>query len=83
MSQIDTRFLSVHPRTALWFEQRKQCAKCKHERHFKTTEGERGDSKPMICLKAQGENARRVFCIDAREDDGACGPDAKLFQPKE
>lgn len=25
---MDTTFLTVHPRTALWWEQREQCAKC-------------------------------------------------------
>ena len=93
MAEIDTRFLSVHPRTELWWAQREQCQRCAHmSEDGDTTNGLRKSGTlagGMRCLQA----ARRIgggamhwgrsisiYCIDARDETGKCGPDAKLFK---
>lgn len=83
---IDTRFLTIHPRTALWLqEQRDKCAACANcvsksgRRHHADNEG------VMRCRVVRVPKVKNTYayCIDAREPDSACGPEAKLFQPKE
>jgi len=70
---IDQRFLSVHPRTALWWEQRAQCEACAHMQR-------RGSA--MNCFAVGGDgNDGDSSCITARDKGGRCGPDALLFQP--
>jgi hypothetical protein len=91
MAEIDTRFLTLHPRTAVWWEQREQCMRCAHMT-------ERGDTsnglrKPgsetggMRCLKVERKIGSdfagrhiQIYCIDAREEGGKCGPAGLLFK---
>jgi len=82
--EIDTRFLSVHPRTALWWQQREQCRSCKHHSYapdFMCKKGGTrvGGEKCAVIGSAQGPTT----CISARDEGFACGPDANLFEPKE
>ena len=76
---IDTRFLKIHPRTELWFEQRKQCERCAHvDPHMPTTARESLRCKAVMKTVpiTVGE-----YCIDARED-GLCGPEARFFEER-
>ncbi len=91
--RLDTRFLTLHPVTAKWWQQRKQCMSCKHfsdgeeltfvhrsERcnAYKPQRVHRGPTPPELCIDARATAADR--------DDGLaglCGPDAVLFEPKE
>ena len=78
--QIDTRFLTIHPATALWHSQRDQCERCAHL--SLTLEGLKDRSAVLRCTAVRAGKGRQAhaYCIDARE--GACGPEAKLFQEK-
>lgn len=83
--KLDERFLTVHPRTKLWWTQREQCAQCKHVRHIdmKQTRGGWGQSGGQwSCAQNKGGGHANGFrsCIDAREEGGACGPEARLFE---
>lgn len=84
MSEIDTRFLTVHPRTRLWWVQREQCAQCKH---CKTAARAATRSEPrnrvMQCGAGKAKAKTDRSCILAREEGNRCGPEAKLFQPRE
>lgn len=83
--KLDTQFLTVHPRTALWWEQRKTCDQCEHcdRRPTKASGGGRIVTNPHRCgITPAGGPTGLAYCIDAREPDGECGPHAKLFQPK-
>ena len=88
---LDQRFLTLHPATAAWWEQRERCESC---RWCSLREGNDGEGM-MICLAAPqpDEHVRRMlaarrshavhlYCIDARDESGPCGPDAKLHQPR-
>lgn len=73
---LDERFLTVHPRTALWWEQRETCKKCVHFR-------KRADGA-LSCTAiggggGTGLNGGDAACISARDEGQRCGPDAKLF----
>lgn len=80
--KIDRTFLTPHPRTVLWFEQRETCARCANHLLIGTTEM-RCKVAPMLVsgglAKAHAARGTFIYCIDAREPEGACGPDAKLF----
>jgi hypothetical protein len=84
---IDPRFLSVHPRTLLWWKEREQCSACAHL-DSKPIPNERGTGMVMHC-KATAPRVRdngRVdysACISARDPGAACGPAAALFVPRE
>lgn len=79
MPTIDERFLSVHPRTALWWEQREVCQRCKHVRQTEQTPKAGGE---MFCaVVAGGGGNGRHPCITARDENQACGPTAWLFEP--
>lgn len=91
--QIDTRFLSPHPATVTWWQQREQCESC---RWLNLREGSEGEGT-MHCLASPQphEGVRRMlaarranhvvhlYCIDARGERGPCGPNAVLYEPKE
>ena len=76
--------MNVHPATELWWDQRDKCRGCAH--HFRFTlkcrygDGVGGER----CKACPAERGKRAFlyCIDARLEDGPCGPDAKLFSPR-
>jgi hypothetical protein len=76
--QIDTRFLTVHPATAAWWDRRDRCESCRHllvTRHY---EGER----IMRCSAAkQGGPNGAQYCIDARSEEGICRPEARRWEP--
>ena len=89
---IDTRFLSVHPATLAWWQQRQQCQQCKH---CAVSYGQDGQAI-MRCAVSQHKDPlvrrmhagrtmsdMRIYCIDARDEGGDCGPDAKLWEGKE
>jgi hypothetical protein len=83
---LDERFLSVHPRTALWWTQRGTCQRCAHcvtvpmRKSVATREGGVNIGGGMNCAAVDyGGFHRRAACIDAR-DRGECGPEAKLFK---
>ena len=95
MAEIDTRFLSVHPRTELWWTQREQCRNCVHmSEDGDTTQGRhhsgRGLPRGMRCLKLEGNigsgsyqgRSISIYCIDARDETGKCGPSGALFKEK-
>ena len=71
----DTRFLAVHPRTELWWEQREQCWICINATRTDTM---------LTCdaVARDGNNFDRT-CISARDEGGPCGPSAKLFRLNE
>jgi len=91
---LDTRFLTVHPVTAKWWQQREQCKQCKHYILEDATKrrGEYAARCDASRLPVPGQGNRATeYCIDARAPaeerqdgkPGLCGPDAVLFEPKE
>lgn len=87
--QIDTRFLTVHPATQVWWQQRERCESCKHLR-LRQGEGNEGvmrcavakhpDPQVRLMLSARAGADLRPYCIDARGEKGSCGPDAALWE---
>lgn len=84
---LDERFLTVHPRTALWWEQREKCAGCAHLEVQPSDAGTGGGWACLACPGGGGGGLRAGFttCITAREEGHGvrCGPDARLFQAKQ
>lgn len=85
--EIDERFLTVHPRTALWWEQRPKCEACVNSHtNGDTTNGLRKNDtagEGLRCTAAKAPARWRpieAYCIDAREPGTPCGPDALLFK---
>ena len=77
---IDQRFLTVHPATMTWWDQRERCETC---RHLKLSEGTEGEGI-MRCRKSPSPGRPGAeFCLDARSGDGLCGPEARLYELKE
>lgn len=79
--QIDTRFLTVHPATMTWWDQRETCETCQH---LVLREGREGEAV-MRCRQAltfhrPSRTEMGVYCIDARGDDGPCGPQARMYE---
>lgn len=74
MTELDTTFLTPHPATAAWWSQRAQCESCSASYHEVGIGGMRCRANP------QSKNQMpHGYCIDARDIDGVCGPQAKLF----
>lgn len=72
--KIDTQFMTVHPATEAWWARRKMCKACKHLDD---------NGGVMTCRKTVSNlpgRRRLEYCIDARSEGGACGPDAVLFK---
>jgi len=70
-------------RTALWFQERKQCLACSKciQKDLKS-----GDATVRVlrCNELVIAKSRtRGYCIDMREPEMPCGPNATLFQPTE
>lgn len=85
MRVLDERFLTVHPRTALWWEQRELCRKCEHlhERVNETPTSCRGTSTSLQCSVTAGKGPHGwAACIEAREEGKGCGPEGKLFSAR-
>lgn len=76
---IDTRFLTVHPRTVLWWEQREKCRRCKHYDHV-VGNSRIGGQEACTATPARVVNSFGLSCISAREPGERCGPEAKLFK---
>ena len=73
-------FSAAKARTALWLEQREKCLSCAH---CLMSRGGGGETI-MVCGETPATGMRYgAYCIDAREPEQSCGPDANLFQPKE
>ena len=83
---FDKRFLTIHPATALWFEQREKCRVCKHcwVSPLTNADGSRKVSGGgWYCTEESSvKRVVRQTCSDARATDQPCGPDGLLFQPK-
>lgn len=81
MTQIDERFLSVHPRTALWWKQREKCAQCVH---YDVLPGTPKTGGGTVCrsMAAGGPN-KLNSAITARDEGHVCGPAAALFVAKQ
>ena len=80
---LSDTFLTIHPATELWWQQREQCLRCAHvSRRLEGTD--RKSSEVLRCQVARAPLGRRerAYCIDARLPDGPCGPEAKLFKEK-
>lgn len=83
---IDETYLSVHPRTALWWQQREKCELCAN--HRKVIGRARGET--MLKCNASGgggtspdgkHNGTDASCLRARDEGRRCGPDALMFKP--
>ena len=74
---IDTRFLTLHPATAAWWDRRARCESCRHLLVTAHHEGER----IMRCrlAKQNGPNGAQ-YCIDARSEEGICRLEARLWE---
>lgn len=91
--KLDERFLKVHPRTAEWLKQREKCFHCSNLIFDKNKPSMRcaafavaPEFKPTATpayregmAKALAERDVKMYCIDARELDGPCGPEARSF----
>lgn len=74
MPKLDTQFLSPPPATEAWWRQRDQCEACSACYREVGIGG-------MRC-RAYIQNKNQVqhgYCIEARDKDGPCGPNAILF----
>lgn len=81
--KLDPRFLSIHPSTALWFEQRKLCDKCANCSRPPVKANGIAVSVYRCLAMPVPVKGKYGFCIEARDADGVCGPNATKFQPKE
>ena len=91
MPEIDDTYLKVHPRTLLWWEQRKQCYDCANLSLRETPSGYGKGSMVMECLasgsrpsssKIQGRPREHSTCIEMRDEGQACSTEALLFRAK-
>ena len=75
---LSETFLTVHPATELWWQQREQCLRCANV--DRRLEGQKDLSEVLRCKVVRTPAGRKewAYCIDARA--GACGPEATLFQ---
>lgn len=79
----DTRFLSVHPRTLLWWQEREQCKRCAHYREKTVSYGRYRPSLLQICVAEPRRRAYPWACVEMREEGAPCGPNGVLFRPRE
>lgn len=79
---LDPRFLTVHPATALWWEQRQQCERCRHVEIDVPQMRCRKINHPIGTGKGGAGRVIKMYCIDARLPGQPCGPDAALFKEK-
>lgn len=77
---LDETFLTIHPRTALWWQQREQCLKCKHLEVVKARGRISGGQWSCRGVGGGGGDNGSTACINAREEGMPCGPDANLFE---
>lgn len=76
---LDMRFLRTHPRTALWFEQRAKCERCRHCVQMPALAGRNSGTAGMRCEVRKPE----PYCIDMRDEGIAnCGPEGRFFLEK-
>ncbi len=85
---LNEEFLTVHPATQAWWDQRAKCEACRHV-VVKDVDAVAGMSTTLRCrlfpyYVGRAGRGRRLnaYCIDARADEGKCGPDATMFDPK-
>jgi hypothetical protein len=90
MRIIDERFLTPHPATLDWWDQREKCELCAH---MHLSAGAYNEAVMRCWVAPRTMHGRaveamhsargivHVYCIDARLPEGACGPEAKLFAP--
>lgn len=83
MTQIDTTFLKVHPRTELWWKQREKCMRCENFRHrpARSSGNGSGSGQGMSCAVVN-HGLLPASCIQAREEGSKCGPHGLLFVAK-
>lgn len=75
---FDQRFMTVHPATKRWWKQRAKCEACAKCINGGALTG------GMRCADSPKHNSgAHLYCIDAREPGGVCGPKATRFTPKE
>lgn len=80
---VDERFLTVHPRTALWWEQRETCRQCAHyvavaSKHPRGTRSTGGQES----CRARACPTHQPSCMESREEGpNHCGPEARWFVP--
>jgi rRNA maturation protein Nop10 len=80
MRPLDERFLHLHPRTALWWQQREQCRACAHLSLRESSPKCGGHQSTLwTCLAAS--DGRHHSAIEMRDPGSPCGPDATLFHP--
>lgn len=72
MRITDARFLIPHPRTLLWWEQRRECLRCAN-----CVRVDGGGAMSCLRMPAAGDRT----CLSAR--DSICGPEARLFAATE
>ena len=78
---LDPQFRTLHPATALWWEQRKQCEGCKHLDAQPDPGLQSSDQIVMRCkLTPTRETEVFAYCIDARLPGAPCGPGARLYE---
>jgi hypothetical protein len=70
-----------------WEQQREQCRRCAyhvgHRDGVRDHSGERCAKSPYRAGNgAAGGRMLFAYCIDARERDGVCGPQARLFKER-
>jgi len=79
---LSEQFLRVHPATKLWWEQREQCERCAHCVLYEGDEGEGiMRCKAVRVPRTVTRPILGAYCIDARAQDGLCGPEARLYKP--
>ena len=80
---LDQRFLTIHPATSAWWDQREKCESC---RWLNLREGTEGEGVMRCTAVRVDQRATRdllgAYCIDVRSESGLCGPDAKLYQSR-
>lgn len=81
---IDARFLTPHPRTVLWLQERRQCEACAHliRPPVEDHQAMRCAVSPILERRGRPGKSDCSFCIDARDEGRSCGPDARLFSPR-
>ena len=80
-------YLEVHPATQAWWGRREKCESCRHltRRLHARDEVQHEAMRCRAALKSPRASrpSLGIYCIDARDEDGPCGPEARLYEPKE